>query len=89
MVDQDANGHTPQTEELRIDTAAPRRWLGWLAYLVILLTVAAAVVWAFLFLNVSFAVAVTLVVVMLGYMSLMGWWLTRDADQTDDGKQMS
>jgi len=66
---------------LEIDLGRARRWWGWAGYLLFYALVAVALVALLLQFTRSAGLAVGLVVVMVGYMSLMGRWAMNAIDQ--------
>ena len=72
-----------QPETLEIDTAARRRWVGWIAYVLLFLVVAAILVFFFMQLNTSFRLAAGIVVFMIGYMVIMGWFASGKLDRRE------
>jgi hypothetical protein len=70
-------------EFLEMDTARKRRWLGLTYYILFFLIVAGALVYIFVRFSGSFAVAVLLVVFMIGYMLIMGYAAGKNIDNRD------
>jgi hypothetical protein len=71
---------TPPTE-LEIDTGRGRRWVGRTAYVLLLLGLAALLVWFFVMLNTTLALAIAVVTFMIGYMITMGYFAGRTHDE--------
>jgi hypothetical protein len=70
----------PRPQFLEIDLGRARRWWGLMGYLLFYVTVAIILVALLLQFTRSAGLAVGLVVVMVGYMSLMGRWAMNAID---------
>lgn len=77
--DQTSNGHG-QYMEIAGDTKK-RKWLGWIAFILIYLIVSAALVTLFIYFTNNWTLAIMLVGFMVMYMSFMGWLAMRKADE--------
>ncbi|MFT3786048.1 MAG: hypothetical protein QM770_07770 [Tepidisphaeraceae bacterium] len=83
---------TDASEPLEAMVIAPdraRRWTGWVTYVLLFLGVAAAFVWLFVQLTLSWKIALGSVAFLMGYMLLMAWWAGRGADTTDYRDRMA
>jgi hypothetical protein len=69
--------------ELEIDTAKKRRWTGWVAYILLYLVVATLLILVLVKLWTPVALAVGLVVFIVGYMTLMGYLASRNIDRRE------
>lgn len=67
--------------ELEIDTGRKRRWIGWMLYLLAFAGLAALLVWFFVMLNTTLALAIAVVTFMVGYMVTMGYFASRTHDE--------
>ncbi len=66
---------------LEIDTSRKRRWIGWSLYVLIFLGLASLLVWFFVMLNTTLALAIAVVTFMVGYMVLMGYFAGKTHDE--------
>lgn len=67
--------------ELEIDISRKRRWVGWTLYILIFAGLAALLVWFFVMLNTTLALAIAVVTFMVGYMVIMGYCASRTHDE--------
>ena len=67
--------------ELTIDTSRRRRWIGWTLYILAFVSLSALLVWFFIMLNTTVALAITVVTFMVGYMLLMGYLAGKSHDE--------
>jgi len=65
---------------LDIHPERPRRWLGWITYLLLVGCVGAVLAWFFQYFTQSWLVSVGVVVFMLAYMAVMAWWASRNPE---------
>ncbi len=67
--------------ELEIDISRRRRWIGWTLYVLAFLGLAALLVWFFVMLNTTLALAIAVVTFMVLYMIIMGYFASRTHDE--------
>ena len=72
-----------ETQFLEIDTGRKRRWFGWVGYILFFVIVAAALIFFFVQLNTSFRLAAGLVIFMVAYMAIMGWFASGKLDRRE------
>lgn len=65
---------------LEIDSTRKARWLGLLSYLAFFALVAGLLVVLFVRFTGSYLVAAGLVIFMIGYMAVMGYWASRNLE---------
>lgn len=83
----DPNHHTDQSGEplpvieLEIDTSRKRRWMNWVLYVLAFLALSALLVWFFVMLNTTLALAIAVVTFMVVYMVVMGYVAGKGQDE--------
>jgi hypothetical protein len=75
------DGRVLPMTELEIDISRKRRWIGWTLYILIFAGLAALLVWFFVMLNTTLALAIAVVTFMIGYMVTMGYFASRTHDE--------
>jgi hypothetical protein len=74
---------SPEDDEMEIDPARKRRWVGLATYALVYLGVGAILVFLLTRLATSWALAIGLVAFMIGYMTLMGYLAGRKPDRKE------
>jgi hypothetical protein len=78
------NPREPERPEyLEIDTGRKKRLLGWAGYILFFLAVCSVLVLLFIKFTSSYRLAVGLVGFMVAYMTLMGWFASRNWERRD------
>ena len=60
-----------------IEIGGSRRWVGWVGYILLFMAIGGAIALLLARFTNSTVLAVGLVIFMIGYMALMGWWATQ------------
>ncbi|HEY7089672.1 MAG TPA: hypothetical protein VH518_16355 [Tepidisphaeraceae bacterium] len=81
MTGEDKNDDPRGFMEIPVEQS--RRWLGLVAYVLLFLVVAALLVLLFMWFTASLRLAIGLVLFLVGYMVLMGWWAGRNIEGRD------
>lgn len=76
----DASDDFPEIE-LEIDTGRRRRWVNWVLYVLVFALLSGLLVWFFVMLNTALALAIAVVVFMVGYMVIMGYVAGKGYDE--------
>jgi len=79
----DDNGNDRDPEYLEIPLGQSRRWAGRIAYILLFIAVSGVLVLMFMWFTASLRLAVGLVLFLVGYMALMGWWAGRNIEGHD------
>jgi hypothetical protein len=74
---------SPAPQYLDIQLGRGKRWAGLVGYVVLFVSVSAVLVWMFTWFTSSLALAVGVVLFLVGYMLLMGWWAGRNLEGRD------
>jgi hypothetical protein len=81
----ESNGHSGDRDSLKYmeigGSSQVQRWMGFLTYVLLLAGVCAILVVLFVRFTGSMRLAIGLVVFMVSYMLLMGWWASRGSDR--------
>ncbi len=86
-MDNSTNNHATHSSgdfspiELEIDTSRKRRWMNTVLYVLAFVAVAALLVWFFVMLNTTLALAIAVVTFMVGYMVIMGYVAGKGHDE--------
>lgn len=72
----------PYRDYVEIEIGAKRKWIGWTMYVLAFAALAALLVWMFVLLNTTLALAIAVVLFMVGYMVIMGILASRGHDQS-------
>lgn len=76
----DASDDFPEIE-LEIDTGRRRRWVNWVLYVLVFALLSGVLVWFFVMLNTALALAIAVVVFMVGSMVIMGYVAGKGYDE--------
>ena len=68
---------------LEIQLGRRRRWAGIFGFVALFVAVSGVLVWLFSWFTRSLALAVGVVLFLVGYMLLMGWWAGRNLEGRD------
>lgn len=79
----EGNGQS-RPQFLEIDLGRSRRWAGLAGYVLLFLSVCTLLVVLFLQFTASLRLALILVVGMVAYMLLMGWWASGKLERRED-----
>jgi hypothetical protein len=84
---QPVESDPPQERFLEIDVGRGKRLLGLVLYVLAFVSLCLVLMWFFVQLNTSLALAAGVVLFMVAYMLLMGWWAGRSIDQHQDPQE--
>jgi hypothetical protein len=74
----------PQRQQhVEIQLGRSRRWAGLVGFVLLFLSVSAVLVWMFKQFTSSLWLAIGVVMFLVGYMLLMGWWTGRNLEGRD------
>jgi hypothetical protein len=68
---------------LNIELGRGKRWAGVIGFVLLFVAVSIVLVWMFAWFTSSVALAVGVVMFLVGYMLLMGWWASRNLEGRD------
>lgn len=72
----------PYRDYVEIEIGRTRKWVGRALYVLAFAALSSLLVWMFVMLNTTFALAVSVVVFMVAYMLVMGMLASRGHDQS-------